>query len=321
MRIKTYLVSACLAAFAITAHAQTPYPTKPVRIVIPYPPGGGADTIIRPVAQHLSQSMKQQFVIDNRGGANGNIGMELAAKAPPDGYTLVFALTGQLAVNPALYKKVPYDPIRDFEPITLFGSGPYIILVHPSLPARSIKDLIALARARPNQITFASSGSGSGGHLVNELLDNMAGVKMLHIPYKGGGPALTATIAGEAQVLSAPYATAKPQIESGKLRALAVSTSKRLTGVDIPTVAESGLPGFDAGVWYAFLAPAGTPKNITGKLHDEIVRSIASPEVKAVLARSAIEPVGSSPEELSKFMKSELTKWANVVKDAHIQVD
>jgi tripartite-type tricarboxylate transporter receptor subunit TctC len=193
--------------------------------------------------------------------------------------------------------------------------------VHPSLPVKSIKELIALARAKPNQITYASSGSGSGGHLVNELLNSMAGVKMLHIPYKGGGPALTATIAGEAQVLSAPYATAKPHMESGRLRALAVSTSKRLTGVDLPTVAEAALPGYDAGVWYAFLAPAGTPRDIVTKLNAEILRAMAHPEVKAVLQRSAIEPVGSTPEELAKFMKSELAKWAKVVRESNIHVD
>ena len=320
MKTRTCISALCLAAASIAVQAQT-YPTKPVRMIIPYPPGGGADTIMRPMAQVLGQNLRQQVIVDNRGGANGNIGMELAAKSPPDGYTLVFALTGQLAVNPALYKKVSYDPIKDFEPITLLGSGPYIILVHPSLPVKSIKELIALARAKPNQITYASSGSGSGGHLVNELLNSTAGVKMLHIPYKGGGPALTATIAGEAQVLSAPYATAKPHMDSGRLRALAVSTGKRLTGVDLPTVAEAALPGFDAGVWYAVLAPAGTPRDIVTKLNGEILRAMAHPDVKAVLLRSAIEPVGSTPEELSKFMKSELAKWAKVVREAHIQVD
>ena len=320
MTTRTCIALLC-AALAGIAHAQSTFPSKPVRLIIPYPPGGGADTIIRPLAQNLGQSLKQQVVVDNRGGANGNIGMELAAKSPPDGHTLVFALTGQLAVNPALYKKVLYDPIRDFEPITLLGSGPYIIVVHPSLPVRTIRELIALARARPNQISYASSGSGSGGHLVNELLNNMAKVKMLHIPYKGGGPALTATIAGEAQVLSAPYATAKPHMESGRLRALAVSTSKRLTGVDLPTVSEAALPGYDAGVWYAFLAPAGTPRDVVMKLNAEILRAMSSPEVKAVLSRSAIEPVGSSPEELAKFMKSELAKWAKVVREANIQVE
>ena len=322
--MKPKICAARICAVACTAaHAQTAstFPIKPIRLILPYPPGGGADTIARPLTQRLGESLRQQVIVDNRGGANGNIGMELAAKAPPDGHTIVFALTGQLAVNPALYKKVPYDPIRDYEPITLLGSGPYIIVVHPSLPVKSIKELIALARAKPNQISYASSGSGSGGHLVNELLNHMANVKMLHIPYKGGGPALVATIAGEAQVLSAPYATAKPHMESGRLRPLAVSTSKRLAGVDLPTVAEAALPGYDAGVWYAFLAPAGTPRDIVMKLNAEILRAMAHPDVKSVLERSAIVPAGGTPEELSKFMKAELAKWAKVVKDANIQVD
>ena len=312
-----------LAALGAEAHAQTAatFPTKPIRLIVPYPPGGGSDTIVRPLAQRLGETLKQQVVTDNRGGANGNIGMELAAKAPADGHTIVFALTAQLAVNPALYKRVPYDPIKDYEPITLLGSGPYILLVHPSLPVKNVKDLIALARAKPNQITYASSGSGSGGHLVNELLNSMAKVKMLHIPYKGGGPALVATLAGEAQVLSAPYATAKPHMDSGRLRALGVSTSRRLSGVELPTIAEAALPGYDAGVWYAFLAPAGTPRDIVMKLNAEILRAASHPDVKTVLARSAIEPVGSTPEELSRFMKAELAKWAKVVKDANIQVD
>jgi tripartite-type tricarboxylate transporter receptor subunit TctC len=313
----------CAAALTSAAHAQTAatFPSKPIRLIVPYPPGGGADTIVRPLAQRLGENLKQQVVTDNRGGANGNIGMELAAKAPPDGHTIVFALTGQLAVNPALYKKVAYDPIKDYEPITLLGSGPYIVLVHPSLPVKTVKELIALARAKPNQISYASSGSGSGGHLVNELLNSMANVKMLHIPYKGGGPALVAVLAGEAQVLSSPYATAKPHMDSGRLRPLAVSTSRRLTGVDLPTIAEAALPGYDAGVWYAFLAPAGTPRDVVAKLNAEILRAASHPDVKAVLSRSAIEPIGSTPDELGRFLKSELTKWAKVVKDANIHVD
>jgi tripartite-type tricarboxylate transporter receptor subunit TctC len=323
MRTRTRVALLCTAALTSAAHAQTAatFPSKPIRLIVPYPPGGGADTIVRPLAQRLGENLKQQVVTDNRGGANGNIGMELAAKAPPDGHTIVFALTGQLAVNPALYKKVAYDPIKDYEPITLLGSGPYIVLVHPSLPVKTVKELIALARAKPNQISYASSGSGSGGHLVNELLNSMANVKMLHIPYKGGGPALVAVLAGEAQVLSSPYATAKPHMDSGRLRPLAVSTSRRLTGVDLPTIAEAALPGYDAGVWYAFLAPAGTPRDIVTKLNAEILRAASHPDVRAVLSRSAIEPIGSTPDELGKFMKAELSKWAKVVKDANIHVD
>jgi tripartite-type tricarboxylate transporter receptor subunit TctC len=247
--------------------------------------------------------------------------MEMAAKAPPDGYTIVFALTAQLAVNPALYRKLPYDPLKDYEPITLLATGPYILVVHPSLPVKSLKELIALARAQPGQLTYASSGNGSGGHLANELLNSMAKVKMLHIPYKGGGPALVDLLAGNVQVLFATWLSSKPHIESGRIRALAVSTGKRLGGVDLPTMSEAGLPGYDAGVWYAFLAPAGTPKDIVTKLNAEILRAASHPEVRQLLARAAIEPVGSTPEELSKFMKSEIVKWAKVVKEANVHVD
>ena len=323
MKIRCMALCAALigASGAALAQGAAGFPSKPIRLVLPYPPGGGSDTIARPLAQRMSESLKQQVVVDNRGGASGNIGMEIAAKSPPDGHTIVFALTAQLAVNPALYRKIPYDPVRDFEPITLLASGPYILVVHPSLPVKSVKELIALARARPGQITYASSGNGSGGHLANELLNSMTGVKMLHVPYKGGGPALVDLLAGNVQVLFSTYLASKPHIETGRVRALAVSTAKRLSGVDIPTVAEVGVPGYDAGVWYAFLAPAGTPREIIGRLNTEIVGAAAHPEMKALLARAAIEPIGSSPEELAKFMKSEIAKWAKVVKDANVQVD
>jgi tripartite-type tricarboxylate transporter receptor subunit TctC len=323
MRYWNILLCTVLAGASANALAQTAasYPAKPIRLVLPYPPGGGSDTIVRPLVHRVGENLKQQVVVDNRGGAGGNIGMEIAAKSPPDGHTIVFALTAQLAVNPALYKKLPYDPVKDFEPITLLATGPYILVVHPSVPAKSVKELIALARARPGQLTYASSGNGSGGHLANELLNSMAKVKMLHVPYKGGGPALVDLLAGNVQVLFATWVSSKPHIESGRIRALGVSTAKRLTGVDIPTIAQEGLPGFDAGVWYAFLAPAGTPKDIVAKLNSEILRAANHPEYRQVLASAAIDLVGSTPEALAKFMKSEITKWARVVKEANVRVD
>jgi len=325
-RVKTFLISQgvvlCLGGVAALAHAQTPaFPGKPIRLIVPYPPGGGSDTIVRPLAQSLGEALKQQVVVDNRGGAGGNIGMELVAKAPPDGHTLVFALNAQLAINPALYKKTSYDPIKDYEPIILLATGPYVLVVHSSLPAKTLKDLIALARTRPGQITYASSGNGSGGHLANELLNSMAKVKMLHIPYKGGGPALVDLLAGNVQVLFSTWIAGKPHIASGRIRALAVSTAKRLPDVNIPTVAETGLPGYDASAWYAFLAPAGTPKDIVARLNAEILLAASRPEFRKVLTQAALEPIGSSPEELGKFMKSELVKWARVVKEAGVQVD
>jgi tripartite-type tricarboxylate transporter receptor subunit TctC len=321
------LFAVCLvmasAALTSTAMAQTAgYPGKPIRLVIPYPPGGGSDTIGRPLAQKMSDGLGQQVVVENRGGANGNIGMEVVARSAPDGYTIVLALTAQLAINVSLYKKIPYDPVRDFEPITLFGTGAYILVVHPSLPVKSVKELIAFARARPGEIAYASSGNGSGGHLAAEMLKSMAKVDLLHVPYKGGGPALTDLLAGNVQVLFATQLVSAPHIQSGRVRALAVSTPKRSPGLpELPTVAEAGLPGFDSGIWYGILAPAGTPREIIARLNSEIVRALNQPDYRNFLVRNAVIPIGSPPGELGQYIKSELVKWAKVVKDAGVRVD
>jgi tripartite-type tricarboxylate transporter receptor subunit TctC len=315
-----------LAALALlgvaTAGFAQGYPVKPVRLVLPYPPGGGSDTIGRPLAAKMAEGLGQQVVVENRGGAGGNIGMEHVARSAPDGYTIVMALTAQLAVNPGLYQKLPYDPLRDYAPITLLGNGAYVLVVHPSLPVHSVKALIALAKARPGQIAYSSSGSGSGGHLANELLDNMAGIKMLHVPYKGGGPALMDLIAGQVQVLFATQLASWPHVQSGRIRALASSVARRPASLpDLPTVAESGLPGFDAGVWYGILAPAGTPREIIMKLNGEVVRALNQPDYRKLLVSNTIEPIGSPPEELARYTKSEIAKWAKVIKDANIKVD
>jgi tripartite-type tricarboxylate transporter receptor subunit TctC len=298
------------------------FPAKPIRLVLPYPPGGGTDTIARPLAQRLTESFGQQVLVDNRGGGGGSIGMEYVAKAPPDGHTIVAALTAQLAVNVSLFKKLPYDPVKDYAPITLLAQGPYVLVVHPSLPVRTVKELVALARARPNDITYASSGNGSGGHLAAELLNSMTHVKMLHIPYKGGGPALTDLLGGQVQVLFSTWASGRGHIQSGRIRALAVSTAKRPASIpDIPTVAESGVPGYDSGVWYALLAPAGTPKDIVDRLNREILAVLKNPDYRRLLVDSAIDPVGSTPEELGRYIRAEIAKWAKVVKDANVRVD
>ena len=311
----------CGALVSGAALAQ-PYPVKPVRMVLPYPPGGGSDTIARPLAQKMTEGLGQQVIVENRGGANGNIGMELAARAAPDGYTIVFALTAQLAVNPSLYGKVPYDPVKDYAPITLLGSGGYILVVHPSLPAKSVKELIALARARPGQIAYSSSGNGSGGHLAAELLNSMAGIKMLHVPYKGGGPALMDLIAGQVQVLFSTQLASWPHIQSGRIRALAVSTAKRPASLpDLPTIAEAALPGYDSGVWYGVLAPAGTPRDIIARLNSEVVRVLKQPDYRNLLVNNTIDPIGSTPEQLGQYIRSELVKWAKVVKEAGVRVD
>jgi len=315
------IVAMALMAAATFVAAQA-YPSKAIRFVLPYPPGGGVDTIARPLARRLSDNLGQQVVVDNRGGAGGAIGMEIVARSAPDGYTIVLAITAQLAVNVSLFKKLPYDPVRDYAPITLLATGPYLLVVHPSLPAKSVKELIALARARPGDLTYASSGNGSGGHLAAELLKNMAGINMLHVPYKGGGPALVDLLAGQVQVLFATYVTSKPHIQSGRVRALGVSTAKRPAALpDLPTIAEAGVPGYDSGVWYGILAPAGTPQEIIAKLNSEILRVLNHPELRNLLVGGGIEPIGSPPEELGRYIKSEITKWAKVVKEAGVRVD
>ena len=314
------LILCCVIAGG-PAMAQ-PYPAKPVRLVIPYPPGGGSDTIGRPLAQKMSEGLGQQLVVENRGGANGNIGMEYVARSAPDGYTLVFALSAQLAVNPGLYQKIPYDPLKDYAPITLLGAGGYILVAHPSLPVKSVKELIALAKSRPGQIAYSSSGNGSGGHLAAELLNHMAGIKTLHVPYKGGGPALVDLLAGQVQLLFSTQLSSWQHIQAGRIRALASSTAKRPASLpDLPTIAESGLPGYDAGVWYAVLAPAGTPREIVTRLNGEVVRVLAQPDYHKLLVNNTIEPIGSPPEALAQYIKSELLKWAKVIKDANVRVD
>ena len=315
------VLAAALAVAAPAIHAQT-YPNKPIRVVLPYPPGGGLDTIARPLARDLTERLGQQVIVDNRGGASGNIGMELAAKSPPDGYTIVMALTAQLAVNPSLFRKLPYDPVKDFVPITLMADGPYLMVVHPSLPVKSVKDFIALARKHPGQIVYASSGNGSGGHLAAVLLESMAHIKMLHVPYKGGGQALVDLLAGNVQMLFAPYASSKGHIQSGRVRALAVTTAKRPAAIpNLPTLAEAGVPGYDSGVWYAMLAPAGTPRAIVERLNRETLAVLKQPDYAKFLFSSAIDPVGSTPEELATYIKSEIAKYAKVIKEAGVHVD
>ena len=314
------LVAAGAAAWQ-PAHAQS-YPIKPVRLVIPYPPGGGTDTIMRSFVQYFSVRLGQQVIIDNRGGAGGSIGMEATARAKPDGYTIVAGLTAQLAVNPALYKKLPYDPIKDFAPITLFADGPYLLVVHPSLPVKSVQEFVEFARKRPGGVTCASSGKGSGGHLAAELLKSMTGIKMLHVPYKGGGPALTGLLTGEAQVLFAPYASAQGHIKSGRIRALGVTTARRPKAIpDLPTIAEAGVPGYDSGVWYSLLAPAGTPRAIIDRLNRETIAVLNNPKFAKLLVDQAIDPIGSTPEELTQYIKSEIDKWAKVVKEAGVRIE
>ena len=313
------VIAALACGLATATHA---YPDRPVRMLLPYPPGAGSDAFARLIAQKLADNLGQQVIVDNRGGAGGNIGMELAAKATADGYTLVFALTSQLAINPALYPRLPYDPLRDYAPITLIGSAPYVLVVHPSLAAASVAELIALARSRRGQLTFASAGNGSGAHLAAELLKSLAGIEMIHVPYKGAGPALPDLISGQVNLMFATHAATGQHVRAGRLRALAVTTAKRSPALpELPSVAEAGVPGYDSSVWYGLLAPAGTPTAIVGRLNGEVIRVLAAPDLRERIAIEAIEPAGSTPEAFKSHIARELAKWAKVVADSGARID
>lgn len=313
-------VALALYVCAGSAFAQN-YPAKPVRLVLPYPPGGGTDVIARPLAQKLTEQLGQQVIVDNRGGANGNIGMEFVAKSPPDGYTLLFALTAQYAVNPTLYPKLPYDPVRDYAPISLLANAPYLLVVHPSIPAKSVKELIALLKSRPGQLAYSSSGNGSGAHLAGEMLRSLARVEMTHVPYKGAGPAMPDLMAGQVQLSFVTYTAAGPHIKTGRLRALGVTTAKRSpTLPDLPAIGET-VEGYDSAVWYGFAAPAGTPADIVSKLNTEVLRVLAAPDFRNRITLEAVAPIGTTPDEFASFIKSEIVRWAKVVKDSGARID
>jgi tripartite-type tricarboxylate transporter receptor subunit TctC len=310
----------CLSvAFAFPADAQ--YPTRSVRLILPFPPGGGTDTMARAVGPKLGEALGQQVVLDNRPGGGANIGPEIAAKAPPDGYTMLM-ITVAHAVNATLYTKLGYNLARDFVPVSLIGSTPQIVVVHPSVPVKNIKELIALAKARPGQLEFPSSGSGSAPHLAGELFNSMAGTKMLHIPYKGGGPAMVALVSGEGAVGFATAPSVIGHVKSGRVRALAVTTAQRAPLLpDVPTVAESGVPGYDAGAWYGFLVPTGTPKEAIARLETETIKVLKLADVKQRLATTGMDTIGTSADEFSKFLRSEIDKWGKVVKAIGMKVD
>jgi tripartite-type tricarboxylate transporter receptor subunit TctC len=306
------VVLAVTFAGVLSAHAQ--YPTKPVRLIVPFPPGGGTDTLARIYGLKLGEALGQQVVIDNRPGGGTNIGAELAAKAPGDGHT---ALMGNIshAINVTLYTKLGYDLVRDFAPVTLLASTPNILVVHPSIPARSVKELIALARARPGQLDYSSSGSGTSSHLAAELFSSMAGVKMTHIPYKGGGPSVIALTGGQVSVGFATTPSVIAHVKSGKMRGLAVTTAQRSPSTpDLPTIGEAGLPGFDAGTWYGLLVPSGTSKDIVSRLNAESLKVIKLGDVKERLDAAGFETSGTTPDQFGAYIRTEIEKWGKVVK-------
>jgi tripartite-type tricarboxylate transporter receptor subunit TctC len=290
-------------------------------MIVAVPPGGPADTLARLVAPRLTEALGQTIVIDNRPGANGIIAYETTARAAPDGYTFTAVAAG-VVINPSLYGNVKYDPLKDFAPITLGITVPNILIVHPSVAATSVKELIALAKAKPGTMTFASAGNGTSGHLALELFRLTAGLDVIHVPYKGGGPALAEVVAGQVQALFSIALSAMPQVKAGRVRALAITSAKRSpVAPELPTVAEAGLRGFEVIGWFGWLAPAATPRPIVNRLHAELIRALKLPAVRDVLLSQSTEPVGNSPQEFSAFMRSEHAKWAKLIKAANVKVE
>ena len=314
------LVFMLFAFLSFSLNAQT-YPTRPIRLVVPFAPGGSADLVGRLVAHEMSQSWGQPVVVENKPGASGMIGNELVAKSAPDGYTLTVGTLGPFAVNQTLFDKVPYDNLRDFAPITLTGISSHILVAHPSVPVQNVAELIALAKAKPGQLTFASSGTGNATHLTFELFKARAGVDIEHVPYKGGGPAMADLVGGQVTFSFASMASAVPFVQSGRLRPIAVSGAQRSALFpDVPTVAESGLPGFASEDWQGILAPAKTPEEVILKLNNEIGRILASPQVKAKLAAAGFDARASTPQWFAEFIQAETLKWARLLKQSGIRL-
>lgn len=314
-------VAIALGVFACgAAYAQSgAYPTKPIRFIVANSPGGGLDTVARLVSPVVTAALGQQLIIDNRAGAAGSVAAELLAKSAADGYTIMVGAVGNLAVNPHIYKGLGYHPIRDLAPVTFAVSGSNVLVAHPSVPAASVKDLIALLRAKPGSISYGSSGSGNAGHLAGELFQSMSKTKMVHVPYKGGGPAMVDLVAGNINLIFATAASAMPHIKSGRIKPLAVTTAKRSGLVpDLPTIAEAGLKDFEANNWYGILAPAKTPRPIVDRLNKEIVGVLNSPDIKAFLFKQGLDVAPSTPEAFAAYIRSEKAKWEKVIKAANL---
>ena len=317
------LLYAALMAITLApgvAAAQS-YPTKPVRFIVPFTPGGNTDVQGRLIAQRLSAMWGQQVVVDNRPGAGGTLGVETAARSQPDGYTLVLASFGNILAGPALYKKLPYDPLKDLAPVVLVSTPPGLLISHPGLPVKNVKELIAYARSNPGRLNYGSAGNGTWNHLFAELFKSSAGIEMTHVPYRGAAPAVTDVVGGQIQLGMAPFPPALQHIKSGRVRALAVTSAKRSPVLpEVPTVSESGLPGYEAVGWFGVLAPAGTPKAVIEKINRDINRVFDEPKVKAAFAADGTEPAGGTPEALAKSMRVGIAKWGKLVRELDVQL-
>lgn len=316
------LLAALLSVATVCAWSQGTYPHKTVRLIVPFPPGGGNDVIARVVAQKLTDKWGQTVVVDNRAGANGIVGLQALMQAPADGYTLAVGAAGPLAVNPSLYAKLPYDPIKDFAPVTNLVNFPLLLVTHPSVPAKTTRELVALAKSKPGQLTYASPGSGNSGHLAGELFNSMAGVQIVHIPYKGQGPAQTDLMAGQVNMLYSSIPSVINQVKSGQLTAVAVGSAKRLSSIpDVPTISESGVPGYEAYSWVGLVAPAHTPPDIVRKVYRDVSDILKQRDVADKLNQQGALPVGDTPEEFAQYIRDEIAKWGKVVRDANIKLD
>ena len=316
------VIAVLLSTLTLTVHAQTAYPNRPIRVIVPFTAGGPTDVAARTVAPRLAEYLGQQIIIENRGGAGGATGTEFVAKSAPDGYTLLHGTIGGLAVSPSLNPKLGYNTLRDLAPVSQMVNVAYIVTLHPSVPATSIKELLTLARARPGKLNYGTGGAGTGPHLAGELINMMAGVSIVHVPYKGTGPALTALLSGEVDLTFDNLLIVLPQIKAGRVRPIAATGSQRSRLMpELPTIAESGLPGFSATGWYGVMAPVATPKDIVARLNAEITRTLRSPDVSERLNSMAAEPAPGTPEQFGAFIRSEIEKWAKVVKATNMKAE
>lgn len=315
--------AACALALApLAAHAQAAFPTRPITIVVPFSAGGTTDILARVIGQYMSKDLGQPVIVDNRAGAGGNIGAQNVARAAPDGYTILMGTVGTHAINQSLYKKMPFDPIKDFAPLSRVALVPNLLVANPAQPFKSVKELIAYAKANPGKVTFGSSGSGTSIHLSGEMFQHMAGVKMQHVPYRGSSPAVTDLLGGQIAVMFDNMPSAIGHVKAGKLRALAVTTPKRSPALpDVPTIAEAGVPGYSATSWFGLLAPANTPAPVVARLNASILKALADPEVKKKMAEQGAEPFGEKPEQFAEFIRSETAKWGTIVKQSGATAD
>ena len=319
--MKQFVIVLAMTLACVTAtHAQS-YPNRPIRFIVPFAPGGDTDVVGRALAQKLGESIGESVVVDNKGGGNGILGTELAAKSPADGYTILVGATG-FVINPSLYRNLPYDALRDFVPVSLIATAPHVLVVHPSVPVKSVKDLISLARTHPGQLSFSSGGNGASSHLSGAMFNVMAQTRMLHVPYRGAGPAAIAVVSGEVSSAFLGVLAALPHVKSGRLRGIAVTGIKRSPAApELPTIAEAGVPEFESGGWFGILAPARTPGGIIARLNAELVKIAHRPDVRAKFVSEGSDVVGSTPEHFAEYIRQQLSRWARIIKEADIRVE